>query len=94
MKNCLLKGGPLLKKRVILLNFEPEQASMQNPLCEIEMTKGAPAPIFPDKLGAAVQLAKLTGWNSVEKVSVEAGDTLSAMWTHPAHRASTLKRQL
>jgi hypothetical protein len=45
---------------------------------EIAMTKGGPAPVFPDKLGAAVQLAKLTGWNSVEKVSVEAGDTLSA----------------
>ena len=51
---------------------------MQNPLCEIAMTKKGPAPVFPDKLGAAAQLAKLTGWNEVEKVSVEAGDTLSA----------------
>ena len=42
------------------------------------MTKAGPAPVFPDKLGAAAQLAKLTGWNSVEKVSVETGDTLSA----------------
>jgi hypothetical protein len=61
-----------------IITAKPEQASMQNPLCEIAMTKEGPAPVFPDKLGAAAQLAKLTGWNSVEKVSVETGDTLSA----------------
>ena len=61
-----------------VIEAKPGQASMQNPLCEIAMTKKGPAPVFPDKLGAAAQLAKLTGWNSVEKVSVEAGDTLSA----------------
>ena len=42
------------------------------------MTKKGPAPVFPDKLAAAAQLAKLIGWNEGEKVSVEAGDTLSA----------------
>jgi Terminase small subunit len=61
-----------------VIQAKPEQASIENPLCEIVMTKRGPAPVFPDKLGAAVQLAKLTGWNSTEKVSVEAGDTLSA----------------
>jgi phage terminase small subunit len=61
-----------------VIQAKPEQASMQNALCEIAMTKEGPAPVFPDKLNAAAQLAKLTGWNSVEKVSVEAGDTLSA----------------
>jgi hypothetical protein len=61
-----------------VIQAKPEQASMQNPLCEIAMTKKGPAAVFPDKLGAAAQLAKLIGWNSVEKVSVEAGDTLSA----------------
>jgi terminase small subunit-like protein len=61
-----------------IVTAKPEQASMQNPLCEIAITKKGPAAVFPDKLGAAAQLAKLTGWNSVEKVSVETGDTLSA----------------
>jgi hypothetical protein len=63
---------------ISVIQAKPKQASMQNPLCEIAMTKKGPAPVFPDKLGAAAQLAKLTGWNSVEKVSVETGDTLSA----------------
>jgi hypothetical protein len=61
-----------------LIQAKPEQASMQNPLCEIAMTKKGPAPVFPDKLGAAARLAKLTGWNSVEKVSVEAGENLAS----------------
>jgi hypothetical protein len=57
---------------------KPEDASFNNPLCEVAMTKAGPAVVFPSKLAAAAQLAKLTGWNEVEKVSVEAGDTLSA----------------
>jgi hypothetical protein len=61
-----------------IIQAKPEQASMQNPLCEIAMTKKGPAPVFPDKLGAAARLAKLTGWNSVEKVSVEAGENLAS----------------
>ena len=63
---------------ISVIQAKPEAASMQNPLCEIAMAKKGPAPVFPDKLGAAAQLAKLTGWNSAEKVSVETGDTLSA----------------
>ena len=50
---------------------EARNARLDNPLCEIAMTKIGPAAVFPSKLGAAAQLAKLTGWNSAEKVSVE-----------------------
>ena len=63
---------------VSVILAKPEDASFNNPLCEIAMTKAGPAVAFPSKLAAAAQLAKLTGWNEVEKVSVEAGDTLSA----------------
>ena len=63
---------------VSVILAKPEDASFNNPLCEVAMTKAGPAAVFPSKLGAAAQLAKLTGWNEVEKVSVEAGDTLSA----------------
>jgi hypothetical protein len=63
---------------ILIITAKPEQASMQNPLCEIAMTKEGPAAVFPDKLGAAAQLAKLTGWNSVEKVSFEAGENLAS----------------
>ena len=33
------------------------------------MTKAGPAAVFPSKLTAAAQLAKLTGWNEVVRIS-------------------------
>jgi hypothetical protein len=61
-----------------VIRAKPEEASFNNPLCEVAMAKAGLTVVFPSKLAAAAQLAKLTGWNEVEKVSVEAGDTLSA----------------
>ena len=63
---------------VSVILVKPEDANFQNPLCELAMTKAGPAAVFPSKLAAAAQLAKLTGWNEVEKVNIEAGDTLSS----------------
>ena len=68
--------GPTSAVPIILA--KPEDANFNNPLCEVATTKAGPTAVFPSKLGAAAQLAKLTGWNEVEKVNIEAGDTLSA----------------
>ena len=70
--------GPTSPVPCVVILAKPEEASFNNPHCEFTMTKAGPAAVFPSKLGAAAQLAKLTGWNEVEKVNVEAGDTLSA----------------
>jgi len=59
---------------VSIILAKPEDASFNNPLCEVAMARAGPTAVFPSKLAAAAQLAKLTGWNEVEKVSVEAGD--------------------
>ena len=59
---------------VSIILAKPEEASFNNPLCEVAMARAGPTAVFPSKLAAAAQLAKLTGWNEVEKVSVEAGD--------------------
>ena len=77
-KKCEMTRDQLRQFLVACILAKPEDASFNNPLCEITMSKAGPAAVFPSKLGAAAQLAKLTGWNEVEKVSVEAGDTLSA----------------
>jgi terminase small subunit-like protein len=76
-KKCEMTRDQLREFLVSVILAKPEDASFNNPLCEIAMTKEGPAPVFPNKLSAAAQLAELTGWNSVEKVSVETGDTLS-----------------
>ena len=77
-KKCEMTRDQLRQFLVSVILVKPEDASFNNPLCEVAMTKAGPAAVFPSKLGAAAQLAKLTGWNEGEKVSVEAGDTLSA----------------
>jgi phage terminase small subunit len=43
-----------------IITAKPEQASMQSPLCEVAMTKKGPAPVFPDKLGAARSFFRAT----------------------------------
>ena len=75
-KKCEMTRDQLRQFLVDVIRAKPENASFNNPLCEIAMTKAGPAAVFPSKLGAAVQLAKLTGWNEVEKVSVEAGGSI------------------
>ena len=77
-KKCEMTRDQLRQFLVDVIRAKPEEASFNNPLCEVAMAKAGPAAVFPSKLGAALQLAKLTGWNEVEKVSVETGDTLSA----------------
>ena len=77
-KKCEMTRDQLRHFLVDVIRAKPEDASFNNPLCEVAMAKAGPAAVFPSKLAAAAQLAKLTGWNEVEKVSVETGDTLSA----------------
>jgi Terminase small subunit len=77
-KKCEMTRDQLRQFLVSVILAKPKDASFNNPLCEVAMAKAGPAAVFPSKLGAATQLAKLTGWNEGEKVSVEAGDTLSA----------------
>ena len=77
-KKCEMTRDQLRHFLVDVIRAKPEDASFNNPLCEVAMAKAGPTVVFPSKLAAAAQLAKLTGWNEVEKVSVETGDTLSA----------------
>ena len=77
-RKCEMTRDQLREFLVSVILAKPEDANFDNPLCEVALTKAGPAAVFPSKLGAAAQLAKLTGWNEVEKVSFEAGDTLSA----------------
>lgn len=49
----------------------PCEASMDNPLCEIKMSKDGPYPVFVDKLGALQLLSKLKGWLQEVNISVQ-----------------------
>jgi hypothetical protein len=70
--------GPVSAVPRVRYGGEAGRRELQQSALRDRHDKSGAAAVFPSKLGAAVQLAKLTGWNEVEKVSVEAGDTLSA----------------
>ena len=46
---------------VDVIRAKPVEASFNSPLCEVAMAKTGPAAVFPSKLAAAAQLARLTG---------------------------------
>jgi hypothetical protein len=50
-----------------IIQAKPREASLENLLCEMVVTKVGPAAVFPSKLGAIAQLAKICGWNESEK---------------------------
>lgn len=55
-----------VKILVDTLNSRPDEASMDNPLCEIVYVGkfGTPSPIFPSKAKYMEILARIMGWNS------------------------------
>ena len=50
-----------------IIQAKPREASLENLLCEMVVTKVGPAAVFPSKLSAIAQLAKICGWNESEK---------------------------
>lgn len=53
-----------------VVSSRPSEASMDNPLCELKMSKQGPYATFPDKLGVLSLLTKLKGWNQDMNISV------------------------
>ena len=53
-----------------VIRSKPSEADEENNLCELAITKQGPVAVFPSKLGAVSQLAKMCGWNEPEKVEL------------------------
>ncbi len=60
-----------IRKLVEIWNSPPSAASMDNPLCELKMSKAGPFATFPDKSRCLDRLAKMLGWDEPEKVHFE-----------------------
>lgn len=58
----------LITDLVTILRSPPSAASMDNPLCELAMSKAGPFAKFPDKSRAAERLVRLLGWDKPVKV--------------------------
>jgi hypothetical protein len=56
---------------------KPSDASVDNPRCDVLITRGQKHPVFPQKLAVGAQLSKLVGWDRPTEVRVEAGTELA-----------------
>jgi len=68
----------LVKMCIDIVKSKPSDAGMENPLCELKMSKQGPFATFPDKKGIMERLCKMLGFDAPEKHEIEAGDTLTA----------------
>jgi hypothetical protein len=73
---CSMTREELVDRLIGMIVAKPSDASFDNPLCELVMTKAGPAALFPSKLGAIRELIRLTGMASPEKVEVSTADGL------------------
>lgn len=51
-----------------IIRSKPEDARMDNPLCELKMSKAGPFAGFPDKARSLERLCKMLGWDAPDKL--------------------------
>jgi hypothetical protein len=76
---CSLSREAYIKLLVETLEAKPSEASMDNPRCDVLVTRGVKHAIFPLKLAVGAQLSKLVGWDAPTKVEIEAGSELASL---------------
>jgi hypothetical protein len=64
---------------VEMYEAKPGDASVDNPRCDVLITRGQKHAVFPQKLAVGAQLSKLVGWDRPAEVKVELGDKLSGL---------------
>jgi hypothetical protein len=67
-----------IRSLVEIYEAKPGDASMDNPRCDVLITRGQKHAVFPQKLAVGAQLSKLVGWDRPTEVRVEAGTELAA----------------
>jgi len=78
VEKCRISKGQLIDYLVDVIQTPAGEVSRDHKLCQgYKDTEVSNEIKMPDKLKAAEILCKLTGWNEPEKVTHEAGDTLT-----------------
>jgi hypothetical protein len=76
---CSLSREAYIKSLVVMYEAKPSDASMDNPRCDVLITRGQKHAVFPQKLAVGTQLSKLVGWDAPTRVEVEAGSELASL---------------
>ena len=75
---CSLSREAYIRSLVEMYEAKPGDASMDNPRCDVLITRGQKHAVFPQKLAVGAQLSKLVGWDRPTEVRLEAGTELAA----------------
>ena len=75
---CALSREAYIRSLVEMYEAKPGDASVDNPRCDVLITRGQKHAVFPQKLAVGAQLSKLVGWDRPTEVRVEAGTELAA----------------
>jgi Terminase small subunit len=76
---CSLSREAYIKSLVEMYEARPCDASMDNPRCDVLITRGQKHAVYPQKLAVGAQLSKLVGWDRPTEVRVEAGSELAPL---------------
>ena len=75
---CALSRQAYIRSLVEMYEAKPGDASVDNPRCDVLITRGQKHAVFPQKLAVGTQLSKLVGWDRPTEVRLEAGTELAA----------------
>lgn len=76
----------ILRMMTDTLRAKPSDAALDNPLCDLRMSKAGPYPAFIDKTAAAERICKMMGWDA----KTEAVNVAVAVSVLPQSRAQEL----
>lgn len=62
-----LTRDEIIEDFISIWKSKPSDASVENPLCEMRMSKQGPYAAFPSKMDAAKELAKMLAWYEPER---------------------------
>jgi hypothetical protein len=77
-----------------MYDAKPCDASLDNPRCDVLITRGQKHAVFPQKLAVGAQLSKLVGWDRPTEVRVEARNRVGRFsWRALCPRGNVRRQQ-
>ena len=87
---CSMTREKFVESLVKMLQGQPGEAALDNPLCDSLISRGQRYPVHPPKATIAALLARVCGWEKPAEVRVEAGGELNVLIGRLLERGATL----
>lgn len=68
----------MIERLMTIIESRPDEAAMDNPLCEVKQTSFGPVPVFTDKANCMEKVIKMLGFYAPEVVETSGVESLAA----------------